>query len=48
LNSHKLKRYRLVTSRKEAHGARIKRLRLAQMDALARLEPRQRTPRPAR
>jgi len=31
----KPKRYRLVVDRVEARGARIKRIRLAQMDALA-------------
>ena len=42
----KPKRYRLlVAERVEAHGARIKRFQLAQMDALARLEPRARTAR---
>jgi hypothetical protein len=30
----KPKRYRLVVDRVEAHGARVKRIRLAQMDAL--------------
>ena len=40
------KRYRLVSSAAEAHGARIKRFRLAKMDALARLEPRPRAARP--
>jgi hypothetical protein len=44
----KPKRYRLVASRVEAHGARIKRLRLAQLDAIARLEPPARAPRTAR
>jgi len=46
--ARKPKRYRLVSSRAEAHGARIKRLRLAQMEALTRLEPAPRTPRAAR
>jgi hypothetical protein len=31
----KPKRYRLVADRVEAHGARIKRFRLAQMEALS-------------
>jgi hypothetical protein len=44
----KPKRYRLVTSRVEAHGARIKRFRLMQMEALSRLEPAPREPRTAR
>jgi hypothetical protein len=37
-----------VTSRVEAQGARIKRFRLMQMEALARLEPAPRAPRTAR
>ena len=47
----KPKRYLLVSRRFEAQGARIKRLTLAQADALPRLErlePAARTARPAR
>jgi hypothetical protein len=43
-----LKRYRLVSSRAEQRGARIKRFRLMRMEALATLEPGGRSPRPAR
>jgi hypothetical protein len=44
----KAERYRLVASRVETHGARIKRFRLAKMDALARLESPRRAPTIAR
>ena len=37
--ARKPKRYRLVSSRFESQGARIRRLRLMQMEALAHLEP---------
>jgi len=37
-----------VPSRFEAHGARVKRFRLMQAEALARLEPAGRTARQAR
>ena len=40
----KPRRYALVSSRPDGEGARIKRLRLARMEALAALEPTARTP----
>jgi hypothetical protein len=49
--ARKPKRYRLVSSRIEAQGARIKRFSLSQMEGLPRLErlePATRTSRPAR
>jgi len=44
--TRKPKRYRLVSSRIESQGARVKRFRLMQMEALARLEPAARTTSP--
>ena len=41
------RRYQFV-SEAEGYGARIKRFRLARMDALSRLEPRPRSPRAVR
>jgi hypothetical protein len=46
--ARKPRRYRLVMSRAEARGARIKRFQLSHMEALSRLEPRAGTARPAR